>query len=201
VVFVGEPTVLAKLEAAMTAIDYKPTWIFASGNTYDQGFIKAAGSQIVNTYVPINNYPFENAIKKVAGSEAMQQYLALFKQYLPNGKAQTLLGVDAFAAWLLFAEGANTCGNNLTRKCMYTAMQKVTTFNGGGITAPANPASQQTTACYGVVQATPTGFVLQDVQANSGVFNCDKGNVLTLKNDYGHGVSLADVGKSLSQLP
>ena len=87
------------------------------------------GSQIINTYVPINNYPFEQAIKKVAGSEAMQQYLALFQQYLPNGKAQTLLGVDAFAAWLLFAQGANVCGNNLTRKCMYTAMQKVTSFH------------------------------------------------------------------------
>jgi hypothetical protein len=155
----------------------------------------------VNTYVPINNYPFEQAIKKVAGSEAMQQYLALFQQYLPNGKAQTLLGVDAFAAWLLFAQGANVCGNNLTRKCIATAMQKVTTFNGGGITAPANPASQQTTTCYGVVQATPSGFVLQDVQPNSGVFNCDKGNVLTLTGDYGHGVSLADVGKTMSQLP
>ncbi len=201
VVFVGEPTVLAKLEAAMTAIDYKPTWIFASGNTYDKAFISAVGSQVVNTYVPINNYPFEQAIKKVAGSEAMQQYLALFQQYLPNGKAQTLLGVDAFAAWLLFAQGANTCGNTLTRKCIYNAMQKVTSFDGGGITAPANPASQQTTACYGVVQATPTGFVLQDVQPTAGVFNCDKGNVLTLTGDYGHGVTLADVGKSLSQLP
>ena len=185
----------------MQAIDYKPTWIFASGNIYDQEFIKTTGSQIVNTYVPLNNYPFEEAVKKAAGSEAMQQYLALFQKYLPSGKAQTLLGVDAFAAWLLFAQGANMCGNNLTRKCLYNAMQKVTSFDGGGLTAPANPASGQTTQCYAVSQATPTGFVMQDVNPNKGIYNCDPSNVFHLTGDYGHGVTLTDVGKTLGQLP
>ena len=35
---------------------------------------------------------------------------------------------------------------------------------------------------------------------NDGIFSCDPKNVYVLKKDYGKGVTLADVGKSMSDL-
>ena len=33
------------------------------------------------------------------------------------------------------------------------------------------------------------------------IYNCDADNIVTLKNDYGKGTTLASVGKSQSDLP
>jgi len=201
VVWLGEPQNLAKLEAAMVAIDYKPAWVYAyGGNIYDKAFLRSAKTQMVPTYVPLQVYPFELADKNAAGSEAMKQYLALFQKYLPNGKARTLLGVESFSEWLLFAKAAKACGADLTTRCLYDKMQTITTFDGGGLTAPSNPAGHQTSRCYDLVQATPNGFVVQDVNANSTVYQCAAANVVRLKGYYGSGVHLGDVGKTLADV-
>lgn len=36
---------------------------------------------------------------------------------------------------------------------------------------------------------------------DNGIWNCSPDNVMKLKDDYGKGVTLADAGKSLSDLP
>ena len=81
-----------------------------------------------------------------------------------------MLGVESFSEWLLFAKVAKACGTDLTTRCLYDKMQTITSFDGGGLTAPSNPAGHQTSRCYDLVQATPNGFVVQDVQANSTVY-------------------------------
>ena len=50
----------------------------------------------------------------------------LFEQYKPGGKSRTYLGLQAWSAWLLFAKAAGTCGNDLTRTCVYDAAKKIT---------------------------------------------------------------------------
>ena len=49
-------------------------------------------------------------------------------------------------------------------------------------------------------QASPKGFSLPNIDANDSIYNCAPGNVLQLKGAYGKGVTLADVGKSQSDL-
>ena len=131
----------------------------------------------------------------------MTKFLSLFQTYLPKGKAQAVLGVDSFSAWLLFAQAAGKCGANLTRKCMYNNAAAVASWNGGGLTATGNPAKSLAPICYTVVQATPSGFVSVDVKPNEGVFNCDPKNRVELHGNYGQGATLASVGKSMSDLP
>ena len=49
--------------------------------------------------------------------------------------------------------------------------------------------------------ATPSGFKLvTDTKPNDGIFNCSPKNVYTLKGDYGKGVTLKDVGQSISNM-
>jgi hypothetical protein len=196
-VFVGEAANLAKLEQAFQSLSYYPKWISVSANFYDKQLIALGGGALKSTYVQVLNVPFFDAAK----SPAMTKYLSLFQTYLPHGKAQAVLGVDSFSAWLLFANAATKCGADLTRKCMYNNAASVSMWDGGGLTAPANPAQGQAPICYTVVQATPSGFVKVDVKPNVGVFNCNPKNRVDLHGNYGQGATLASVGKSLNDLP
>jgi hypothetical protein len=196
-VFVGEAANLAKLEQAFQSLSYYPKWISVSANFYDKQLITLGGGALKNTYVQVLKVPFFDA----AQSPAMTKYLSLFRTYLPKGKAQAVLGVDSFSAWLLFAKAATKCGADLTRKCMYDNAASVSAWDGGGLTAPANPAKGKAPICYTMVQATPAGFVAVDVKPNLGVFNCNPTNRVELHGNYGQGATLASVGKSMSDLP
>ncbi|MFM7617172.1 MAG: ABC transporter substrate-binding protein [Actinomycetes bacterium] len=197
-IWTGEPENLAKFEQGLVDAGYELDFIQASPNHYDQIMIKTGGEAIQDTYVRSSIYPFE----KAADNAATQQYLDLFAEYLPKGKAKSYLGVQAFSAWLLFAKAATACGDDLTRKCILDEAKRVGGANwaGGGLHAPANVREQQPTDCFAVFEASPKGFSLPDIGPNDSIYNCGPENLFTLKRSYGKGVTLADVGKSLSDL-
>ncbi len=196
-IWVGEPEFLGKLLEAMANIGYSVDFIKTDANHYDQKLIDAGGAAIKdNVYIRSAFFPFEEA---KAGT-ATKQYLDAFKEYAPNGKNRTYLGLQAFSAWLLFAQAAKECGNDLTRKCVYDNAKKVTEWDGGGLHAKTNPHSGKAGECFTIEKATPNGFEMMNVQPNDGIFNCHPQNVFVLKNNYGKGVTLADVGKSMSDL-
>ncbi|MFM7270012.1 MAG: ABC transporter substrate-binding protein [Actinomycetes bacterium] len=198
ILWTGEPENLAKLEQGLKDANYPMDFIRPDANHYDQKLLDTGGKAIENTFVHAQIYPFEQA----AENPATQQYLDLFKKYLPNGKAKSYLGVQAFSAWLLFAKGATACGSKLTRSCILEKTKQVggTSWTGGGLHGASNVREQQATECFTVFKASPKGFSLPDIEANDSIYNCAPGNVLKLKGDYGKGVTLADVGKSLSDL-
>lgn len=197
-IWTGEPENLAKFEQGLVDAGYELDFIQASPNHYDQIMLKTGGEAIQDTYVRISIFPFENASE----NPATKQYLDLFKEYLPDGKAKSYLGVQGFSAWLLFAKAAAACGSDLTRKCLLDEAKRVggTTWNGGGLHAPANVREQQPTDCFAVLEASPKGFSLPEIDANDSIYNCAPDNLVKLKGSYGKGVTLADVGKSLSDL-
>ena len=203
-VFVGEPSDLASLLISIQSIGYTGLkWAYSVGNTYDQSLIGDGGAalDVTKVYVPLNIVPFE----KASSTPAMQQYLSLFKKYDPQGKSQALRGVQSFAAWLMFAQAADACGAVLNRKCLVREAGRITEFDGGGLTVPANPAAGSAAQCFAAEIATSKGFRGVDIKANDGLFNCSSDNVWTLRDfdytKYGTPVSLGDVGKSLDDLP
>jgi ABC-type branched-subunit amino acid transport system substrate-binding protein len=199
-IYTGEPQNLALLMKALQQINYPLDFVIAAANQYDQNLIKDGGSAIKNVYVVVGFVPFE----KVADNPPTQEYLDLFAKYKPNGKSHAALGVQTFSAWLLFAEAAKACGDDLTRKCVYDNALKVTDWTGGGLGAPQDVKDQKASICGIVLEASSDGFTEPDGwKANEGLFNCDPSNTLTLDGNYskyGKGVTLADVGKSLSDL-
>ena len=97
---------------------------------------------------------------------AIPQYEQLFNTYLPNGLKTASLGLNAFAAWLLFAQSAKACGNDITRLCVYQHGIHTTSFDGGGLSGPVNPSTPQVpTNCFVPVMATPKGFTIDQLQA------------------------------------
>jgi ABC-type branched-subunit amino acid transport system substrate-binding protein len=198
-VWVGEPTSLAKLLSALDLINYKLDWVMTSSNDYDKSLISGAGSAL-NTnpvYVTLGTTPFE-----ATQVPAIKQYSSLFDTYLPNGKKTASLGQSSFSAWLLFAQSVKACGANVTRSCVLEQAAKTTSFDGGGLTATVNPSTPETpTSCFAVVKATTSGFKVIRWQPNKlGVYNCDPANVVTFAKSYGTPAKLSDVGKSTTDL-
>jgi hypothetical protein len=195
--YTGEPENLAKLLIALSDIGYQLDWITADANHVDSKLIDTGGSAVKKVFIAGAVIPYTMA----KDNAATQEYLDLFKKYLPDGKSKAYLGFQGFSAWLLFAKAAKECGAQLTRRCAYDNAAKITQWTGAGLHAPTDPSKNSGTGCALVVEATPDAFVVpKGFKATDGIFNCDPENVYTLKADYGKGVTLKDVGLSLADL-
>jgi len=196
--YVGEPTNLGKLLAALDQIGYKLDWVAGTGNLYDRSLIDSAGSSIDTNPV----YSSSGMAPSITADKipAVAQYQQLFQQFLPKGKKDAILGENSFNAWLLWAQSAKSCGANLTRKCIVDAGNATTSWSGGGLAAVANPSDPSSPPdCINLQKATASGFTIVDWQTEApGVWNCDSANVFTLTGDYGKPATLADAGKSIS---
>jgi hypothetical protein len=197
-VFYGTPQQLAALELTLTNMNYKLDWIDANSNAYGAPFVQAAGKSLSfqHNYADIwAVYPLE----KAESTPATQQVIDLYGKYAP-GQAPTLQALQAFSAWLIFAASAETCGSNLTRSCVYNAAVKQTAWTGGGLTAPVNLAQPDSPPkCFDIEQATPNGWQAASFGANNGPYRCGA-PVVKLTGNFPQPVTLASVGKSLSDL-
>lgn len=198
ITFFGTPQELAALETVLTNMNYKLDWIDANTNAYGPAFIQLAGRSLSfqHNYADIDAvYPLE----KASANPASQQVINMYAKYAP-GQPITLQALQAFSAWLIFAVSAETCGSDLTRKCVYEAALKQTAWTGGGLTAPVNLAQPDSPPnCYNVEQATSTGWQPASFGANNGPYRCGA-PVYKLQGTYPPPVTLASVGKSLSDL-
>jgi hypothetical protein len=195
--YTGEPENLGKLVAAFSQIGYKLDFIASTVNHYDVKLLDNAGKTFDNAPVYLEGQ-FSTFDQKPA-APTITEYLQLFQQFKPNGKSHAGLGLNAFSAWLLFAESLKQC-STISRKCVYEAMAKTSTWDAGGLQATANPASNKPGNCFTVIHATNTGFKIEPWKANDGIFNCDPANVVTIPTKLGDGATLASVGKSMADL-
>ncbi|MGW5377924.1 ABC transporter substrate-binding protein [Nocardia sp. NPDC003999] len=198
-IFFGEFRYLAKLQDVLTSMNYKLDWIDANANSYNQSFLDVAKGSLAsqNNYADLSGTAPLDAAAQVP---AVQQLKDLFKQYAPSSPI-TFQVLRAFQSWLLFAKSATSCGDNLTRACVYNAAHKETAWTGGGLQAPVDlsrPLSEQT-RCFNVQQATPDGWKTADFEPNNGVFRCGF-TPYKYTRDFGKPLTLADVGKSMSDL-
>lgn len=199
-VFLGEFRQLAKLEDTLTAMNYKLDWIDANSNSYHQGFLDVAKNSLgfQNNILDLSGTAPLDAIDQVP---AVAQLTDLFKQYSP-GSTITFQILRAFQAWLLFAKVATSCGDELTRACVYENASKETAWTGGGLLAPVDlskPMAEQT-RCFNIQQATTEGWRSIDFGANTdGLYSCGF-TPYKYTADYGRPTTLADVGKTMDDL-
>jgi ABC-type branched-subunit amino acid transport system substrate-binding protein len=195
-VWVGEPEGLAKFVTELRNAGVTLDWIRTPPNHYDPSVIDIAGPALDNVYIWSGFPLFEEA----EDNPAIQQYLDLFAEYKPNAKTKALLGLQAWSAWLLFAQLARDCGSDLTRRCIYDKAQEVHEWTGGGLHAASDPGNNTGSGCYLLVEATPDGFERVKIDTNDGVFNCGEKNTYFVKEGSDEGVKLEDVGKTLDDL-
>jgi ABC-type branched-subunit amino acid transport system substrate-binding protein len=197
-VFLGDFASLAKLEQVLTTIGYKADWIDANNNAYGPAFLQLA-AQSLGTQNNLADLGGIHPLEQAAANPPTQQVIDLFAKYAP-GQAVTLPAIRAFAAWLLLAKAAASCGDALTRKCVYEAARKETAWTGGGLESPVD-LSQTDAAltCFNVEKATPGGWQPAEFKPDKGAYRC-AAPAYKFTGSYGKPVTLADVGKSMSDL-
>jgi hypothetical protein len=94
--------------------------------------------------------------------------------------------MNAWSAWLLWAQSAKACGSNLTRQCVMQKAGAVTDWTGGGLHSPDKPGNASTPEgqCFTLMEASPSGFTVnKDVLKpnQDDVYNCNPANVFNLQ--------------------
>ncbi|WP_330255725.1 ABC transporter substrate-binding protein [Nocardia sp. NBC_00565] len=197
-IFLGDFRSLAKLEDILTSMDYKLDWIDANSNAYNPAFIELAGKSLTaqNNFSDLSGTASLESANTIV---AVKQAKDLFAKYAP-GAELTYPGLRALTQWLLFAKSAASCGADLTRTCLVDTARKETAFTAGGLQAPMDMSSPTVAPkCFNVVKATPQGWVNADFKPNNGPYRCDM-NAYVFKGDFGRAVTLADIGKSASDV-
>ena len=145
------PTLYGALEAA-NQIGYNPIWLLDAAE-YTEAFAQWNTSGLGNNvYVRIGFEPLEAA--KVV--PAVAQYLSVVKK---SGGLTSALGEQATSSFLLWATEAKACGSTLTRQCMINHLSKVTSWTGGGLNAPSDPAKNQPAPCGILMKLDNTKWV------------------------------------------
>jgi ABC-type branched-subunit amino acid transport system substrate-binding protein len=157
------PTLYGALQAA-NQIGYNPIWILDAAE-YTEGFAQWNTSGLANNaYVRIGFEPLEAA--KVV--PAVAQYLSIVKK---DGGLTSALGEQASSSFLLWATEAKACGSILTRQCMINHLSKVTSWSGGGLNAPSDPAKNLPAPCGILMKLDGTKWV-QVYPSKLGTFQC-----------------------------
>jgi Periplasmic binding protein len=157
------PTLYGALQAE-NQIGYNPIWLLDAAE-YTQAFAQWNTSGLGNNvYVRIGFEPLEAA--KVV--PAVAQYLSVVKK---SGGLTSALGEQSASSFLLWATEAKACGSTLTRQCMINHLSKVTSWTGGGLNAPSDPAKNQPAPCGILMKLDNTKWV-QYYPKKLGTFDC-----------------------------
>ena len=198
-IFYGETQWLAALELVLTNMHYKLDWIDANSNAYGQPFISLAQPSLAyqHNYAALAGYyPLENA----SSNPAAKQLVSLFAKYAP-GQSVTLQALQAFSAWLLFAKSAQSCGSDLTRKCVYDEALRQTAWTGGGLQTPVDLAKPDSPVnCFNVEVATQAGWQPAPFKPNDGAYRCGAPVYKLPGGTFPPAATLSDVGKTLNDL-
>ncbi|CAB4556346.1 unannotated protein [freshwater metagenome] len=166
VYFSGSPAPIFQnvLDAAKQS-DFSPIWV-TEANGYTEQFAKwNTSGNADKVYTRMTYYPFEQA----ADHPATAKYIELVKA---NGGAISLLGAQATAAFLLWAQGAKTCGSNLTSDCVLAELAKVHDYDAGGLQSPTDPGKNLPGNCGMVVNLQGTTWK-QVLPTTLGTQACD----------------------------
>ena len=157
---------------AANQVDYDPMWV-TEANFYDSKFADWNVNGLAdNVYVRMVYYPFEQADQH----PATQQYLDVVEQ---SGGEVSLLGAQAAAAFLLWAEATQQCGADLTRDCVLQNLSEVKDFDAGGLQATADPGDNMPGDCSMVLKLNGTSYE-QVLPAENGEFACSQDYIVEI---------------------
>lgn len=152
--FFAEPAGVVALQQAMAEQGWYPEVTFLDPSHYNGRYLATGADNARNTLIWLRVHPFEEADE----NPATRRYLDVLAEEVP-GAEPSFLGVQAFSAWLLFAQSAKACGSELTRECLWDEAQQVREWTGGGLHVPTDPTSKEPSSCAVLLRVTPDGYV------------------------------------------
>lgn len=174
------PTDPVGIFRAMTDVGFKPDLLLdVAGTAYNpivpKG-LKAVPSMTTPYYSQTNLFPLQMADQNPATKLAVD----LIKQVNPDRAGDPAITLG-YGSWVLWAQSATACGNNLTVQCVIDKAKAQKTYDAGGLRAPVDVSDPLAISpCELIQKVTADGFVYDRdlTRPNRGVFNCDPANVV-----------------------
>ena len=144
------PTFEEILRAAR-AIGFDPIWM-QDASVYDSDLAAWNSEGLAdNVHFQMTYYPFEQADRV----PAVADYLDIMRA---AGAPPGLLGAQAVAAFLLWAEGAKACGSDLTSDCVMRVLRNVNAYDASGLQSPTDPGANLPGNCAMVLRVRGTRY-------------------------------------------
>jgi len=156
VITIAEIGAIANLAKAFDDVDYFPKVPFYGAQSYGQKLIQLAGPAAEGTEIGlIFAVPEEKA--SVPG---MADFDTWYKR-TAGGADADFFAVLSWVAASMFVEALKAAGPDPTQAKIVAHMQHVTSYTGGGIVAPINPAQKKSTPCFQVLAVKGGKWVKQ----------------------------------------
>lgn len=181
------------LQQAMADQGFDPV-MELEANYYNQAYPEQGGDNAQGTYIRLALWPFEEADQ----NEAVAQYLEALESAVPGAEPE-LLGVQAWAAGLLFATAVDALGDDVTRDNLAAQMETITSWDSGGLHGVTNPAENIPSTCFILMVVEGDGFARRYPLPDEDAAVYDDGNgfacpppsegLVELTGDYGEGAT------------
>ncbi|HEX4430851.1 MAG TPA: ABC transporter substrate-binding protein [Frankiaceae bacterium] len=179
----GTATSIVPIFTAMNDVSFKPEFVVFGQPIYSADTVKAAASvgTFPPSYVYLSNLPWELSDQYPVLAQAKSIMTASSR----NAKYDSFTALG-FNAWVLWAQSATACGNNLTQACVLQKAGSYPAYDAGGLFAPVNtnPAAHDVSDCTLLLRLTSTGWVYDKAvtEPNHGAYNCDPRNLTAVKS-------------------
>ena len=163
----ADPASIARFVDAMQLQNYHPTIVESGGVAYTGSFIKQAGVSAAETLISAQHQAL------YLGSDAKSvPEVTTFDDWVQKadpGFTPDIFTLFGWASAMLFVQALQSAGQNPTRASLLAQLAKITTFDAGGLLAPADPANKTPSICYILakvvngqwerVDSPPSGFI------------------------------------------
>jgi ABC-type branched-subunit amino acid transport system substrate-binding protein len=133
------------------AQNWRPPLVFSAGPVYADQFISHAGGAAATNGILIGQlqslYLGQDASKLPADKEFLAYVKKVNASWTPD--LYTLFGWGSAA---LFVQALKAAGPHPTRGGVLAQLQKITSFDAGGLVAPGNPAQKKPASCFVMMQ-------------------------------------------------
>jgi hypothetical protein len=179
-------TNLLPILTAIKDTGWKPSWVLFGQAFYGPTSVKAAKSigTFPASYINLGNLPWEVADQ----FPVVQQAKTIVEDAISNPQFDSFSSLG-FNAWVLWAQSATACGDNLTQECVLQKAGSQKAWTAGGLSPPVNtdPALKDYSPCTVVMRLTTNGWVVDKkvTQPDNGIYNCNPKNLTKVKSYEG----------------
>ena len=147
---------------------------------------------VEDVIVRIPGHLFEEAEEWPATSEL----LSILKEYGPPDGKVAALSAQSFSTGLLFAQSVKQCvergATEISRDCVLEQAKQVTEWDGQGLFAAADPATNTPPKCSMLIQVKDGKWTrlypeLDSADDDGQGFSCTDPGVVTIEGDFGEG--------------
>jgi ABC-type branched-subunit amino acid transport system substrate-binding protein len=201
VAFIGVPSHLVALYAAMRTSGFSPEVVFGDVGLVSDVIADASASE---SFESLRVHSIHAPFSEADSSLGVSAYLEMMRTHAPTGRVGSL-GLYTTSAMLLFATAANSCldldANVLERECILAEAKKISSWTAGGSHAPTDPGSDAPTSCMLVLGVESGSWIRvfpertstdtpDDTGNGSGadtedLWSCNDDRIVALAGDFG----------------